>query len=225
MSKRRRPRGKTPIAIVRRQGSAAARVFLKQAERLAHGGNARAATAQFQRAVNADPADAGLRYKFGKHLLDQHEQELGILQLEKAVALDAGAAAPLLELGQAYTSTNRFDKAQPLLDRALELAGIASQTHLIYGTFLHKQGNLPDAVAHFRTALTLMLEHPAEAARPKPKGGFRQTGGRAPAVDDAEPTCACRRACVCRVRDVARHRARRRAIALRQGPRHRLAAK
>ena len=166
MSKRRPVHGKPSAAITKRPVSPAARNHLKEAERLLGAGHAQAATAQFQRAVNADPTNADLRYKFGKHLLDQHEQELGILQLERAVRLDGRAAAPLLELGQAYTATNRFADAQVLLEKALEIAGKASQTHLIYGTFLHKQGKLPDAVAHFRTALTLMLEHPAKATVP-----------------------------------------------------------
>lgn len=172
MSKRRHPRSKPSAAITKRPASPAARNHLKEAERLLSAGHAQAATAQFQRAVNADPTNVELRYKFGKHLLDQHEQELGILQLERAVRLDDRAAAPLLELGQAYTATNRFADAQVLLEKALEIAGKASQTHLIYGTFLHKQGKLPDAVAHFRTALTLMLEHPAKATVPKRKEDF-----------------------------------------------------
>lgn len=172
MSKRRHACGKPSATITKRRPSPAARKHLKEAERLVAAGQAQAATAQFQRAVNADPTNVDLRYKFGKHLLGQHEQELGILQLERALRLDDGAAAPLLELGQAYTATNRFADAGPLLDKALEIAGKASQTHLIYGTFLHKQGKLPEAVAHFRTALTLMLERPAEATVPKRKEDF-----------------------------------------------------
>ncbi|MGN6790570.1 MAG: tetratricopeptide repeat protein [Rhodanobacteraceae bacterium] len=172
MSKRRHVHGKAPAGIPQRQPSSAGQKYLKEAERLVADGKPQAATAQFQRAVNADPDNADLRYKFGKHLLGQHEQELGILQLERAVRLNGRAAAPLLELGQAYTASNRFADAQPLLDKALELAGHASQAHLIYGTFLHKQGKLTDAVAHFRKALTLMLEHPAEATLPKPKEDF-----------------------------------------------------
>lgn len=171
MSKRRHSRGQ-PTAIGPRAGSSPAQVYLKQAERLLRAGNARAATAQYQRAVNADPQNVQLRYKFGKHLLRQHQQELGILQLERAVALDGRAAGPRLELGQAYTSANRFANAQVVLDEALRLAPDASQTHLIYGTFLHKQGKLADAVGHFRTALTLMLEHPTQAARPRPRDDF-----------------------------------------------------
>lgn len=172
MSKRRHAHGKPSAAIAKRRPSPGARKHLEEAERLVAAGQAQAATAQFQRAVNADPENAELRYKFGKHLLDQHEQELGILQLERALRLDDRAAATLLELGQAYTATNRFADARALLDKALAVAGNASQTHLIYGTFLHKQGKLPDAVAHFREALTLMLERPAEAAVPKPRQDF-----------------------------------------------------
>ncbi len=172
MSKRRPAHGE-PSAVSRsRRPSSAAQKHLKEAERLLRDGKPQAATAQFQRAVNADPRNADLRYKFGKHLLGQHEQELGILQLEHALRLNDHAAAPLLELGQAYTATNRFADAQVLLDKALTVAANASQTHLIYGTFLHKQGKLPDAVAHFRKALTLMLERAAEATVPKPKQDF-----------------------------------------------------
>lgn len=169
----RRPhRGRARVASARRPGSHVAQTCAKTAERLIREGKPQAATAQYQRAVNSDPDNAHLRYKFGKHLLDQHEQELGILQLEKAVRLDTGAAAPRLELGQAYTATNRFADAQVVLDEAMRLAPNASQSHLIYGTFLHKQGKLPDAVTHFRTALTLMLQHPAEATVPRPKEDF-----------------------------------------------------
>lgn len=172
MSNRRLPHGKPSAATGPRRPSATGQKHLKEAERLLRDGKPQAATAQFQRAVNADPGNADLRYKFGKHLLGQHEQELGILQLEHAIRLNGRAAAPLLELGQAYTATNRFADARVLLDKALELASNASQTHLIYGTFLHKQGKLPDAVAHFRKALVLMLEHPAKAEVPKRKEDF-----------------------------------------------------
>jgi len=171
MSKHRAPRGK-PFVTTKPQPLPAARKHLKEAERLVAAGQPQAATAQFQRAVNVDPTNVDLRYKFGKHLLAQHEQELGILQLERAVRLDDRAVAPLLELGQAYTATNRFADAKGLLEKALEIAGKASQAHLIYGTFLHKQGKLPDAAAHFRTALALMLDHPAEAAVPKRRQDF-----------------------------------------------------
>jgi len=172
MSKHRASRGRPAVTITKRQPSPAARKHLKEAERLIAAGQPQAATAQFQRAVNADPTNVDLRYKFGKHLLGQHEQELGILQLERAIRLNDRDAAPLLELGQAYTATNRFAAARGLLEKALEIAGKASQTHLIYGTFLHKQGKLPDAVAHFRKALTLMLECPVEATVPKRKEDF-----------------------------------------------------
>ncbi|HEX5953606.1 MAG TPA: tetratricopeptide repeat protein [Rhodanobacteraceae bacterium] len=172
MSKHRAPRGKLAVTSTKPQPLPAARKHLKEAERLVAAGQPQAATAQFQRAVNVDPTNVDLRYKFGKHLLAQHEQELGILQLERAVRLDDRAVAPLLELGQAYTATNRFADAKGLLEKALEIAGKASQAHLIYGTFLHKQGKLPDAAAHFRTALALMLDHPAEAAVPKRRQDF-----------------------------------------------------
>lgn len=172
MTRHRPSNGRAAAPAARRRVPAAAQNYLKAAERLLLSGQQQAATAQFQRAVNADPDNPAIRYKFGKHLLAQHEQELGILQLEHATRLNDHAIAPLLELAQAYTSTNRFEKAQSLLDKALVLAGTASQTHLIYGTFLHKQGKLPDAVAHFRTALELMLEHPAAAEVAKPKRDF-----------------------------------------------------
>src|SRR6185437_10932679 len=99
MSKRRPAPGKPSAAA--RPPRPAGQKHLKEAERLLHDGKPQAATAQFQRAVNADPANADLRYKFGKHLLGQHEQELGILQLERAIRLNDRAVAPLLELGQA----------------------------------------------------------------------------------------------------------------------------
>ncbi len=96
------------------------------------------------------------------------------LVASKLDTLDDTVNAPILELGQAYTATNRFDAAKGLLERISARAPNAPQVHLVYGTFFHKQGKLPESIAQLRAALTLMLAHPETLPATRRKEDFNR---------------------------------------------------
>jgi tetratricopeptide (TPR) repeat protein len=79
------------------------------------------AAAAFEAAIRLDPALAGPRGELGKLLLKRGDLEAAIVNLERAVELEPGNAAPAYSLAQAYRLTGNTARAQELLAKVTAL--------------------------------------------------------------------------------------------------------
>lgn len=113
------------------------------------------AIAWFERALDADPADARPRIAIGQIQRQQGDQEAARGSFEQ-VLLQAGLAlafAPdqpprLLELGLAYAELEQPADAIAALEAALDADPELVEAHRSLATLLHQQGRIGEAAAH-----------------------------------------------------------------------------
>lgn len=104
--------------------------------------------------------------ELGQWLLKAKKPAEGIQHLEKAIEFDADSVPALTELGQEYAKQNNSEKARPLIEKALSLSEKHPAVNFVYGTFLQKQGELPNAVKYLRAALEFRLADPFKPREP-----------------------------------------------------------
>jgi len=109
----------------------------------------------FERALEADPADARPRVAIGQIQRQQAEDEAARVSFEQVV-LQAGLAlafAPeqplrLLELGLAYAELDQAEDAIAALEAALAVDPGLVEAHRSLATLLHQRGKLGEAAEH-----------------------------------------------------------------------------
>lgn len=115
--------------------------------------------------IKVAPENAVLHAMLGEQLGKHGRAEASIKHYEKALALDPDMLMVQANLAQAYSQQNRFNDAEPLINKALNAAPSNPSVYMAYGVMQQRRGKLPESVEHFRKALTLKLEQPEVAAK------------------------------------------------------------
>lgn len=163
MSKRKTAR--RPETPYKSKKQSAADAYAQRAMQHSEKGELNRAIKLIEQAITQAP-NATLHRQLGQWLLLSKRPAKAVHHLERALEFNADFLPALIELGQEYTKQNNFDKARPLLEKAMPLSDENPVAHLVYGTFLQKQGELPEAVEHFRAALRFRLADPFKPAKP-----------------------------------------------------------
>lgn len=101
------------------------------------------------------PRDFRWSYLLAEVLQREGKSELAIAAYERACQLEPTNVACLTNVGKLYFETNRIDEAQTMLSRALALDPHSAAVHDGLGRVALAQARYPEAVQHFKTALTL----------------------------------------------------------------------
>ncbi|WP_081194811.1 tetratricopeptide repeat protein [Halomonas sp. BC1] len=127
--------------------------------------------------IKVAPENAVLHAMLGEQLGKHGRAEASIKHYEKALELDPNMLMVQANLAQAYSQQNRFNDAEPLINKALNAAPSNPSVYMAYGVMQQRRSKLPESVEHFRKALTLKLEQPEVAAKDSVKktGRLQQT--------------------------------------------------
>jgi peroxiredoxin len=119
----------------------------------------------------------------GKRFIDEGLPEKGIVELNKAVALDAGYADAHLFLGLARVKERKFEEAEPHLQKARELDPSAEGAPLLLAVLAAEKGDVPGALGIIDAALEAEKKAEAEAVA----AGFRDEAPALAALDISGP--------------------------------------
>ena len=115
-----------------------------------------ASIAEFERAITLDPNSATAHHWLANHPLAAAGQaERAIKEVTRALELDPLAMIVNANLGQAYIYARRYDDAITQLRKTVELGPNFYFAHVILGSALELKGQLPEALAEFKTAVAL----------------------------------------------------------------------
>lgn len=145
----------------------AAEVYARKARQHYHEKQSDRALTLLEQAIAIAPQNALFHQEMGKWLVAGKRTAEGVSYYEKSLDLNPDFVPALIELGQEHVKKNDFDSAQPLLERALALQAEHPAANIVYGTFLQKQGRLPEAVEYLRNALEFKLRTPHKAGQPR----------------------------------------------------------
>ncbi len=129
------------------------------------------AAAAFRTAIDLQAAsalkDPGPYINLGALLIDTGKPEEGLTYLLQAKAIAPRDIKARRELGKAFMALNRFDEAQPELEKAVELAPQNAPGHFILGQLYRKRGMLDKAKVEFARYAELNGTHstPEKAER------------------------------------------------------------
>ncbi len=145
----------------------AAEVAALQGQVLRAAGRWQEAIAWFERALEADPADARPGIAIGQIHRQQGELEVAqacfeqvVLQAGLALAFVPDQPLRLLELGLAYAELEQPDDAIAALEAALTVDPGLAEAHRALATLLNQQGRLSEAALHHEALARL---EPADA--------------------------------------------------------------
>jgi tetratricopeptide (TPR) repeat protein len=114
------------------------------------------ATAQLKKAVEIDSNLAEAQNNLGRVLAAKGQMDEATAQFEKAVELNPNLADAQNNLGIALVSARQLEQAKPHFEKAIEINPRFAEAHCYLGIALYySQGNVQDALAHWREALRL----------------------------------------------------------------------
>ncbi len=117
------------------------------------------AEAEYRKAVEPDPDDAGHPYNLGVCLLRQSKSEAAIEALKKATTLDAGFEPALTNLGAAYLGKDQNDPARQVLEKAILADPESAPAHYNLGLAYERLDRKKDAERQYREALSADPKH------------------------------------------------------------------
>jgi tetratricopeptide (TPR) repeat protein len=116
--------------------------------------------AEYRRAADDHPLDAGAQYAIGVIYRNERKTGLAIASLERALALQPGACPVFAELGSAYLDANRVDAAVGVLRRCLALEPNNYAALVNLGDAEIAQNDLAKARLHFERANVVRPDGP-----------------------------------------------------------------
>lgn len=120
------------------------------------------------------PNDLQIPYLIGKYTADKKAIGDGIRKLEDVLERQPDHLQSLLELGHIHLKPGNIVRANPYIQRALEVAPKNPACHCAMGSLQQRIGNLPAAVERHRASLQLQVKSPlVKRAPPKKKADFR----------------------------------------------------
>ena len=127
-------------------------------------GDLTTAEAEFRRALTLQPNSAAAQGSLGETLVREHKWSEAVAVLNKVKAVDPDSleatnalATSLQHSGQQERAAEEFRKARELAGRQVTLQRVEGQYNR--GLVLWRAGNLKDAAAAFRTAITMNPEY------------------------------------------------------------------
>jgi tetratricopeptide (TPR) repeat protein len=118
-------------------------------------GQADEAIAQYQKALEINPHDAGIYYNFGNALAQKGLPNEAIAQFQKALGIDPNLANAHNNLGNALLQEGRVDEAMAQFQKALEIKPTYAEAHNNLGNALARKGQMDEAMAQFQKALKI----------------------------------------------------------------------
>ncbi|AYF33936.1 hypothetical protein CUU95_08905 [Vreelandella alkaliphila] len=152
-------------SVVKLKQSSAASIYINRAQVFLRDNEIQRGINMLLQGIKVAPENAVLHAMLGEQLGKHGRAEASIKHYEKALMLDPDMLIVQAKLAQAYSQQNRFNDAEPLINKALNAAPSNPSVYIAYGVMQQRRGKLPDAVEHFRKALTLKLEQPDIAAK------------------------------------------------------------
>jgi len=120
------------------------------------------------------PDDPKIPFLIGKFTAEKKSRADGIKKLEAVLERHPDHLSTLLELGNVHLKPGNMVKANPYVQKAIEVAPKHPSPRCAMGSLQQRLGNLPEAVEQFRTALKLQLKQTYTApSPPKKKPDFR----------------------------------------------------
>lgn len=152
-----------------------AQQYVTAAKRFYMEGELGRAIKMLRHAVKLVPGRADWQTMLGSYLVKEKRHAEAAGPLEKALTIDPNQVQALTELGSLYTNNNRLKEAEPHLLRALQLKPDAAMINVVYGVFLQKQGQFPEAIRYLRKGLAEQLDQlPKPLPKPAKKKDFDQ---------------------------------------------------
>lgn len=145
--------------------SSAAGIYINSAQAFFRDNEIQRGINMLLQGIKIAPTNAILHAMLGEQLGKLGRDDASIKHYEKALELDPEMLVVQANLAQAYSKQNRFDEAEPLINKALKAAPNNPTVYMAYGVMQQRRGKLPESVEHFRKALTLKLEQPEVAAK------------------------------------------------------------
>lgn len=108
------------------------------------------------RAVQIEPGNGHDWYRLGLNTLldlENPDPQRAIDDFRRAVSIDPRAAAYWMALGEAYEQTGKIEQARHAFETAISDYPGSAEVHWRYGSFLLRQGELPQAFAEIHRAL------------------------------------------------------------------------
>jgi tetratricopeptide (TPR) repeat protein/Tol biopolymer transport system component len=123
---------------------------------LAAQGHLEEAKPEFTKALAINPNSGETQNNLGRVLQQSGHLNAAIAQFEQAVQINPNLAEAQNDLGVALISASKLDEARPHFEKALEINPQFAEAHCYLGIVLYySQGDVKDALAHWRQALLL----------------------------------------------------------------------
>ena len=152
--------GATPKSMNPAEAAAALGKIKQQAMVLIQANRYPEAQAVYEKAVQADLADASVYANLAALLQIAGRGEDSIPLLEKSLALQPGNAVALLNLGNALQTAGRTKEAIARFRDAIAIDRSIPEAHTGLGVALEASGEVQEAVLHHREALSLRPDSP-----------------------------------------------------------------
>jgi tetratricopeptide (TPR) repeat protein len=120
------------------------------------------------------PQDPTIACLIGKFTAEKKSSADGIRKLESVLERHPAHLPTLLELGNVHLKPGNMVKANPYVQKSVEIAPKHPAPRCAMGSLQQRLGNLPEAVEQYRTALKLQLKQSVcRQTPPKKKADFR----------------------------------------------------
>jgi spermidine synthase len=123
-------------------------------------GDTAGAAAYLRQAAELCPENAEVHYDYAMMLLYVNEADLGIGELQRALALNPGFVPALRNLGGVYAALGQMDKAADLWQKALAINPDDVETLVLYGGYLVEQRGSSEGKQYLRKAYRLAPKNP-----------------------------------------------------------------
>jgi tetratricopeptide (TPR) repeat protein len=152
-------------SVAKPKQSSPASIYINRAQAFLRDNEIQRGINMLLQGIKVAPENAVLHAMLGEQLGKHGRAEASVKHYEKALELDPDMLMVQVNLAQAYSQQNRFNDAEPLINKALNAAPSNPSVYMAYGVMQQRRGKLPESVEHFRKALRLKLEQPEVATK------------------------------------------------------------
>ncbi len=110
---------------------------------------------QYNKALQLDPGENGVRYKIGLLFLNRGLPDEALKEFHKILEKDAGYALAYEGMGQAFMRKEKYEEAEKNFQKALQLNTDLWLSHNDLGMIYDRKLRFDDAIAHYKAAINI----------------------------------------------------------------------
>lgn len=127
----------------------------KLGDRYLQQGNIDESFIQYNKALQLDPGQSGIRYKIGLLFLNRGLSDEAWKEFQKILEKDAGHALAYEGMGRAFMRKGKYDEAEKNFQKALQLNPELWLSHNNLGMICDRKLRFDDAIAYYKAAINI----------------------------------------------------------------------